>query len=79
MNIYCTHNFKRIYDRLIKNNSYKKLQSNLIDFLFGNKTVNSGAILNNSETIPFRKKRIKGSGGFRCYFYIHVEKDNCYL
>jgi hypothetical protein len=35
--------------------------------------------LNNSDTIPFIKKRVKGRGGFRFYFLLIIKDEILYL
>ena len=81
MKIYCTDTFKKEFDKLIKNNSYKSLQKKLISYFF-NKSIDelrSGTNLNNNAETPYIKKRIGGRGGFRCYFLLIIKKDKLYL
>ena len=39
----------------------------------------SGTRLNNSDTTPYIKKRLNGSGGFRVYFLLIIKDENVYL
>ncbi len=81
MAIYCIESFKAEFEKLIKNNSYSSLEQDIIDYFF-NKTFEkllSGTRLNNSNTTPYIKKRLNGSGGFRFYFLAIVKDENLYL
>jgi len=81
MDILCIENFKLAFDKLIKNNSYKAVEREIIAY-FLNKTadqVSSGTLLNNNLKFPYLKKRLDGSGGFRVYFYILFIEDRLIL
>ena len=70
MIILCLDEFKNEFEKLIRNNSYSSIEIDIIEYFF-NKNIQeltSGIRLNNSDTIPFIKKRIKGAGGYRYLF-----------
>jgi hypothetical protein len=71
MNIFCLEDFKEEFEKLKKKNSYASIEQDIIDYFFNKdiKDLLSGTRLNNSNDTPYIKKRLKGSGGFRIYFY----------
>lgn len=82
MEIYCLEEFKTEYDKLKKNNSYKDLEKNIINFFFGKHQddfFKTGTLMNGSHEIPFIKMRIKGSGGWRFYYLLIINKGKLYL
>lgn len=81
MQINCIEDFKVEYEKLVKKNSYKGVQEELISYLF-DKSIDelcSGVRLNNSENAPYIKKRLSGSGGFRVYYYAIIKDESIYL
>lgn len=81
MKVFCTSRFKTEMDGLKGKKQYKEVEEDTIDY-FLNKTideVSSGTRLNNSETTPYIKKRLEGSGGFRVYYLLIIKDDNAYL
>ena len=81
MNIYCLDDFKVVFEKLNSKKSYNTIESDLIEFFF-NKSVeelSSGTRLNNSDDTPYIKKRLRGSGGFRCYFLLIIKNESIYL
>ncbi|MCA1751476.1 MAG: hypothetical protein ABR572_12755 [Cryomorphaceae bacterium] len=57
------------------------LEQETIKYFFG-KTIHelhSGTRLNNSTEMPYIKKRLAGSGGFRFYFLLIIKNDSVYL
>ena len=81
MVIYCLEDFKVEFEKLISKNSYKSLQKEIINYFF-DKTVQdlaSGTRLNGDSETPYIKKRLKGSGGFRCYFLLVLKNEDVYL
>ena len=81
MDIYCLEDFKVEFEKLKSKKAYRTIEADIISYFFG-KTCGdlcSGTRLNNSNDIPYIKKRIRGSGGFRCYFLLIVKKENLYL
>ncbi len=81
MKIFCLEDFKDEFDKLKVKNAYRTLEKDIIDYFF-NKTIqdlNSGTRLNNSDETPYIKKRLRGSGGYRVYFLILINKENIYL
>lgn len=81
MVIYCLEKFKVEFEKLISKNSYKSLQKEIINYFF-DKTVQdlaSGTRLNGDSENPYIKKRLKGSGGFRCYFLLVLKNEDLYL
>jgi len=81
MEFYCLSVFKDEFEKLCKKNSYAGLPQDLIDCFFGKKTVDilSGTRLNQSDTVPYIKKRLSGRGGFRLYFLVNIKKEKVYL
>jgi len=81
MQIYCIEDFKKEFNKLISKNSYKSLETEIIKYFFDKPTneLLSGTRLNNSDKIPYIKKRIGGSGSFRCYFFILIKEGSLYL
>jgi hypothetical protein len=81
MIILCLDEFKNEFEKLIRNNSYSSIEKDVIKYFF-NKNIqelSSGIRLNNSDTIPFIKKRVKGRGGFRFYFLLIIKDEILYL
>lgn len=78
MKIRCLEEFKVEFDKLISKKSYKSIEKEIIKYFFNKSSEDlcSGVRLNNSNDIPYIKKRLKGSGGFRVYFLLLI-KDNC--
>lgn len=83
MNIFCTHEFKNEFDKLMRKKSYSSLEKDLLDYFFAENTtiedLKSGTNLTNSTIRPFIKKRLGGSGGFRCYYYLFIIDNKLYL
>ena len=81
MNIYCLEDFKVEFEKFKSKKSYNSFEQEIISYFF-NKTKEelcSGTRLNLSEDAPYIKKRLKGSGGFRCYFLLVLKGENLYL
>lgn len=81
MDIYCLDDFKVEFEKLNSKKSYNTIESDLIKYFF-NKSVqelSSGTRLNNSDETPYIKKRLRGSGGFRCYFLLIIKNESLYL
>jgi hypothetical protein len=81
MTVYCLDDFKKEFEKLKKNKSYNDIEIEIIGYFF-NKSINellSGTRLNNSETSPYIKKRLKGRGGYRFYFLIIIKDENLFL
>ena len=81
MYLYCLDDFKVEFDRLNSKKSYKALEQDLIDYFLGktSQDLRSGTRLNNSDDTPYIKKRLKGRGGFRCYYLLIIKNDSLYL
>jgi len=81
MEIYCLPEFKRIYEKLIKNNSYSSLTQEIIDCLEGKKISDClhGRNLNKSQTAPYLKKDLGGRSGFRLYCVALINQEKMYL
>jgi len=82
MKLYCTPEFLVEYNHLVKSNSYAFLESELIKLC--NSTVQQVASLGTTVLAPlgnllFIKKRLGGSGGFRCYLLTIVVNDEVFL
>ncbi len=81
MNIFCLEDFKIEFEKLKKKNSYSTIEKDIIEYFF-NKDIQelmSGTRLNNSDTTPYIKKRLKGSGGLRVYFLFIIKEEKLYL
>ncbi len=81
MTIYCIEQFKVEFENLKSKKPYRSLEKEIIDYFF-DKTVSelsSGIRLNNSTITPYIKKRLNGSGGFRVYYLLIINKENVYL
>lgn len=81
MTILCLEDFRAAFEKLKKKNSYSSIETDIIEYFF-NKDIQqliSGTRLNNSDTTPYIKKRLKGRGGFRVYFLLIVKDENLYL
>ncbi|MBA4303664.1 MAG: hypothetical protein C0424_05510 [Sphingobacteriaceae bacterium] len=81
MAIYCTETFRAQFAKLIKKTSYADLEEELINHFF-NKDIaqlSTGTRLNNSDTTPYIKKRLAGSGGYRMYYLLLIKDGNVYL
>ena len=81
MQIYCVEGFKLEFEKMLGKKSYKTIETDIIDYFF-DRTIEemcSGTRLNNSNDCPYIKKRLKGSGGFRLYYYIIIKNDCLYL
>lgn len=77
MNIYCLDDFKVVFEKLNSKKSYNTIESDLIEYFFDKSVeeLSSGTRLNNSDDTPYIKKRLRGSGGFRCY----IKNESIYL
>jgi hypothetical protein len=81
MHLYCLEDFKEAVGKLAKSKSYATVERAIIEHFCG-KTVDevrNGVNLNNSDTVPYIKKRLEGSGGFRVYFLLLIKNDCLYL
>lgn len=78
MRIFCLDDFKVEFEKLVSKKSYRNLQKEIIDYFFDKSVedLKSGTRLNNDDEIPYIKKRLRGNGGYRCYFLL-VIKDEC--
>jgi len=81
MRLFCTHFFKKEYEKLIKNKSYRSIESEIITNFFEKEIseVNNGTRLNFSSTEPYIKKRLSGRGGFRIYFLLLIKQECLYF
>ncbi|MBA4744287.1 MAG: hypothetical protein H2058_03425 [Muricauda sp.] len=81
MTIYCLEDFKVEFEKLISKKSYKSLEREIIKYFFNKpaKDLCSGTRLNHSSDAPYIKKRLKGRGGFRCYFLLIIKEEDLYL
>lgn len=81
MDLYCLEDFKVEFEKLNSKKSYKTIENDLINYFF-DKSVHelaSGTRLNNSDDTPYIKKRLRGSGGFRCYYLLIIKNEALYL
>lgn len=81
MNIYCLDDFKVEFEKLNSKKSYNSIESDLIEYFFDKSVqeLSSGTRLNNNDDTPYIKKRLRGSGGFRCYFLLIIKNESLYL
>lgn len=81
MNFYCIDDFKVEFEKLIAKNSYKSIETEIIEYFFNKpaEELKAGVRLNNSDDQPYIKKRLKGRGGFRIYYLLLIKNDNLYL
>ena len=81
MTIFCLEDFKIQFEKLKKNNSYSSIEKDIIENFFDKEIsqLASGTRLNNSDDIPYIKKRLNGSGGFRIYFLLVIKNERVYL
>jgi hypothetical protein len=81
MKIFCLEDFKVEYSKLSAKKSYRNLEREMISYFF-DKSIGelaSGVLLNNNEDIPYIKKRLGGSAGYRFYFLLVIKNDSLYL
>lgn len=81
MTIFCLEDFKIQFEKLKKNNSYSSIEKDIIEYFFDKEIsqLASGTRLNNRDDIPYIKKRLNGSGGFRIYFLLVIKNERVYL
>lgn len=81
MRIFCLEDFKIGFEKMRKKNSYSSIENDIIDYFFNKdiQELTSGTRLNNSDSTPYIKKRLKGSGGFRVYFLLIIKEEKLYL
>ncbi len=81
MDLYCLDDFKVEFERLNSKKSYKTLEQDLINYFFEKTSQDlcSGTRLNNSDDTPYIKKRLKGRGGYRCYYLLIIKNNSLYL
>jgi hypothetical protein len=81
MKILCLEDFKLEFEKLRKKNSYSSIESDIIAYFFDKEIQElvSGTRLNNSDSTPYIKKRLKGSGGYRVYFLMVIKDETLYL
>lgn len=81
MNVYCTKTFIEEYQKLIKKKQCKDLEYLLLDFFLNNSfdIVATGNRLYGPEYIPYLKKRIPDSGGYRLYILADRKSENIYV
>lgn len=82
MEIYCLQEFKSKFEKLKKKNSYLSIEREIIDNFFGKKPLDffkQGSRITGTAEIPFIKKRISGSGGWRIYYLLLIKDGKLYL
>ncbi len=81
MDIFCLDDFKVEFEKLNSKKSYNTIESDLIEYFFDKSVLelSSGTRLNNSDDTPYIKKRLRGSGGFRCYYLLIIKNESLYL
>ena len=84
MNIFCIEAFMHEVSVQKKNNSYRDIETTIIDHFFSNELTEDflklgGANLNGSQEMPFIKKRLDGRGGYRIYYLYLIKKESIYL
>jgi hypothetical protein len=81
MEIYSTEEFKGQIEQLRRKNAYRGIDEDIIKYFFGKtaEELKSGRRLNLSDTAPYIKTRINGSGGYRAYYLLLIKDDKLYL
>jgi len=81
MIVFCTERFKTEYTKLIKRNSYRDLEKELINGFFNrsDEQVFAGYKITGTDSRRIIKKRLGGSGGYRVYFYAYITEKKAYL
>lgn len=81
MNVFCLSRFETEFNKLIRKPSYKNLPELLCKHFAGKaiEDIQSGTLLNANSEIPFIKKRLGGSGGYRLCYYVIVLNGNVFL
>lgn len=79
MDIFCTLDFKKELESLLKNTKYKNYEKLIIKFLFGDKPLSATIVNGVNPPIPLLKKRIGGKKALRVYYYLFEKKGKIYL
>jgi hypothetical protein len=81
MDVYCIPQFKSEFEKLSSKKHYSNLQKELINHFIDKKITDleSGTRLNGSDSNPYIKKRLSGSGGYRVYYYLITSSGDVYL
>jgi len=81
MELFCIEDFKFEFEKLKSKKSYRTLEQKIIDYFFNKSTRDllSGVRLNHSDDVPYIKKRLGGSGGFRVYFLLIIKGNALYF
>lgn len=82
MEIYCLTEFKSAFEKLKKNNSYRDVEKEIIEYFFKGESIDfykQGAKITGTDDIPFIKKRISGRGGWRFYYLLIIKAGDIYL
>lgn len=81
MDIFCTHEFYTVYLGLAKQKAYRELGDELAEYFFRKdaEDLESGRRLNGNCPIPYIKKRIEGSGGYRIYYLLQISESKSLL
>lgn len=81
MHLYCLAAFKEAVEKLNKSKAHATLEKTIVDYYHGKtiQEVASGVNLNNSDTTPYLKKRLEGSGGYRVYSLLLIKEECAYL
>lgn len=84
MKVYCIEEFPDELRKLKKKKSYRDVEKRLAEYFFPRpdvtvKEVAKGSIVNHDPDVPFFKKRLRGSGGYRVLFIGLVVNDIIFL
>lgn len=81
MKIYCLEDFKVEFEKLQSKKSYQGLETQVISYFFGktSEQLANGTRLNHSSEVPYIKKRLDGSGGFRAYYLLLLKDEKLVL
>ncbi len=82
MKVYCTDTFRKAYNKLIKKSSYQSLGKLIIEEILqkpSSDLATSNVINGRENDLPFYKKRVGGSRGYRVYCMLLIAKDELYL
>jgi hypothetical protein len=81
MEIYCLLEFKKVYEKLLKNNSYSNLTQEIIS-CFHQKNFSdclTGRNLSQLAVSPYLKKDIGGRSGYRLYYLALTKNEKIYF
>lgn len=81
MKVFCNQRFIDTYHKLLRKKQYNDLESLILGFFCDKnfEVVATGDRLYGPNNIPYLKKRLPDSGGYRFYFLADFEKEIVYI